>query len=235
MSATPSSAAAISSARAASSGVLTLKNGSTVVAVRAARCRRRARSAGDAGPRSRGSCRFRRAARKSSRSSASATGQSAEDRMRAGGRRRRARSSRSSLAAALRKARARGRPERTAYPPPRSRRSAPREGSLRDQRMPARMPASGPAKPSIVSATTGRPYAAKRAGSPLALMTMPLDLRAQGARSRARASACRRPRPAACRRRPCGVPSPPARMMPACGWRADRLVGRCISGGSRRT
>ena len=41
-----------------------------------------------------------------------------------------------------------------------------------DQRMPASTPASGPTKPPMVSGTTGRPKAAKRCGSPLALMTM---------------------------------------------------------------
>ena len=41
-----------------------------------------------------------------------------------------------------------------------------------DQRMPASTPASGPTKPPIVSGTTGRPKAAKRPGSPLALITM---------------------------------------------------------------
>ena len=38
------------------------------------------------------------------------------------------------------------------------------------QSSPARMPASGPAKSGTLSATTGRPVSAKRAGSPLALM-----------------------------------------------------------------
>ena len=42
------------------------------------------------------------------------------------------------------------------------------------QSSPARMPASGPAKSGTLSATTGRPKAAKRAGSPLALSTTPL-------------------------------------------------------------
>src|SRR5262249_47677638 len=37
------------------------------------------------------------------------------------------------------------------------------------QSSPARMPASGPAKPSTVSGITGKPVSAKRAGSPLAL------------------------------------------------------------------
>jgi hypothetical protein len=41
-----------------------------------------------------------------------------------------------------------------------------------DQRMPASTPASGPTKPATVSGTTGRPKAAKRERSPLALMTM---------------------------------------------------------------
>ena len=40
-----------------------------------------------------------------------------------------------------------------------------------DQRIPASTPASGPTKPPMVSGTTGRPRGAKRAGSPLALMT----------------------------------------------------------------
>src|ERR1700742_1570122 len=42
------------------------------------------------------------------------------------------------------------------------------------QSSPARMPASGPAKSGTLSATTGKPNAAKRAGSPFALSTMPL-------------------------------------------------------------
>src|SRR5262249_29990297 len=37
------------------------------------------------------------------------------------------------------------------------------------QSSPARIPASGPAKPATLSGTTGRPVSAKRAGSPLAL------------------------------------------------------------------
>jgi hypothetical protein len=41
------------------------------------------------------------------------------------------------------------------------------------QSSPARMPASGPAKSGTLSATTGRPNGAKRAGSPFALSTMP--------------------------------------------------------------
>ena len=40
------------------------------------------------------------------------------------------------------------------------------------------MPASGPAKSGTLSATTGSPVSAKRAGSPLALMMTPFALRA---------------------------------------------------------
>src|SRR2546423_190619 len=42
------------------------------------------------------------------------------------------------------------------------------------QSRPARIPASGPAKSGTLSATTGSPNEAKRAGSPFALSTMPL-------------------------------------------------------------
>src|SRR3954469_24514034 len=42
------------------------------------------------------------------------------------------------------------------------------------QSRPARMPASGPAKSGTLSATTGNPNEAKRAGSPFALSTTPL-------------------------------------------------------------
>ena len=74
-----------------------------------------------------------------------------------------------------------------------------------DQRMPASTPASGPTKPATVSGTTGSPKAAKRAGSPLALMTMRADLRRQPIDDVAAASACRPARAAPCRRRPCGA------------------------------
>src|SRR5205085_7558618 len=54
------------------------------------------------------------------------------------------------------------------------------------QSSPASTPASGPAKPGTLSATTGSPDAAKRAGSPLALSTMPLTCGASRASARSR-------------------------------------------------
>src|ERR1044072_4372348 len=48
------------------------------------------------------------------------------------------------------------------------------------------MPASGPAKSGTLSATTGNPNGAKRAGSPFALSTMPLTCGARRASARCR-------------------------------------------------
>src|SRR5208282_1633794 len=54
------------------------------------------------------------------------------------------------------------------------------------QSRPARMPARGPAKSGTLSATTGRQVSAKRAGSPLALMTMRLHCGASRPSTRSR-------------------------------------------------
>src|SRR5207302_721624 len=54
------------------------------------------------------------------------------------------------------------------------------------QSSPARMPASGPAKPWTSSAMTGRQNRAKRAGSPLALSTMPAHWERRRAKARSR-------------------------------------------------
>src|SRR5262245_19197055 len=57
---------------------------------------------------------------------------------------------------------------------------------LAAQSSPARMPASGPAKPATSSAITGRPCRAKRAGSPLALSTIPVQASASRTSTRSR-------------------------------------------------
>src|SRR5262249_9217992 len=76
------------------------------------------------------------------------------------------------------------------------------------QSRPARMPASGPGKPATLSATTGRPNEAKRAGSPLALRINPSHCGASRAITRSR-----RGRPRICR---IGLsPPPPRRARPA--------------------
>ena len=80
------------------------------------------------------------------------------------------------LAGRLPRRRAAGRPDRpagTGSRPARSRRQAMAGACAAAQSSPARMPASGPAKSGTSSGTTGKPVSAKRAGSPLALRMMP--------------------------------------------------------------
>src|SRR5262245_34487606 len=86
-----------------------------------------------------------------------------------------------------------------------------------DQRIPASTPASGPTKPVTVSATTGSPKAAKRAGSPLALRTMALTCGASRSMtwpSMALPASGNRPLSPPPIRRDC----PPASSTPLTGW-----------------
>ncbi len=157
----PDTCAANASARAASSGVLTLKNGSIGSAGQSAMatpCRavqisilRRSSST--------------RARRKSSRS-ATATARRPGDAIRRSARRRAAvpAATRASCRRATRFCGRNGQSPGTLA-------SHSICGAFAAaQSRPARMPASGPAKSGTLSATTGRPVSAKRAGSPLALM-----------------------------------------------------------------
>ena len=70
--------------------------------------------------------------------------------------------------------------------PARSRRRSISGAFAAAQSSPARMPASGPAKSGTLSATTGRPVSAKRAGSPLALRMIEPHCGASRASTRSR-------------------------------------------------
>src|SRR5262245_7831981 len=78
------------------------------------------------------------------------------------------------------------------------------------------MPASGPANPCTSSGTTGRSQAAKRAGSPLALMTMPVQAGARRSSTRSRI-VCAPMRISALSPPPMRRAKPPARTRPKVG------------------